>query len=228
MIYMFETEYQDTKYKILSEYSKDEMYVGIKPNIIKIYSTYIYNTINDALRDGKTVFIPKLCVNSIDYSDIIINDGTYNELDIEKMVAKKRAQDLILLLRVNKDVFIYLYKTLLAKNVFSNITDIVMNTDNKEDIFLDIISKASEMEDESKGEYLIKILEDFLNTNDKVNTILKFIYDQGLYSFDKYIDNIKVVPDTNQMLNEYEYPTIQDAIDAVKSKYADFVNIWGV
>ncbi len=227
MSYIFKAEYQDTKYKILSEYPKGEVYIGIRPDIVKIYSPYIYNAINSALNAGETVFIPKLCIGNIDYSDVIINDDSYDELDIEKIVARKRAQDIILSLRVNKSVFIYLYKMLLAKNICTNVTGMVITADNKEDVFLDIISKASEMEDESAGEVLIKTLEDYLDPYNKVSMIFDSILNE-LYKFDKQIDNIKVVQESDKELGENEYPTLEDAIAAVKSKYADFANVWGI
>ncbi len=226
MSYLFKIEHQDTKYKVLEELSKDSLYVDIPSNIIKIHSKYIHDTIVNALNNNKAVFIPKLTLNDIDYSDIIIDDMEDN-LYIEKEIAKRRAQEFIIPLRVNKTVMVYLYKMLIARNGCIDINGEIMTSNNKDDVFLNIISKASEMENETDGDKIIKILENYIDSFNKLN----MLYTNMLNYLDKFnaeIDSIVVVPENEENQEMNKYSTVQDAINAVREKYIDFMHIWGV
>jgi hypothetical protein len=83
------------------------------------------------------------------------------------------------------------------------------------------------MENETDGDKIIKILENYIDSFNKLNMLYTNMLNY-LDEFNAEIDSIVVVPENEENQEMNKYSTVQDAINAVREKYIDFMHIWGV
>ena len=162
-----------TAYEVIGINENETAILGSINSVYVVYSYAIYEAIITAINEGKTVYLPKVNYSELSLEDITIVEQE-NELETQKKIAINRVKDFIYTTRISKLQLLDYYTFTVLNNYFINMGAIITN-DNREEKYLEIITKISEMEDETQAEIAISNLENYLNILDKLKELEGFI-----------------------------------------------------
>lgn len=169
--------------------------------IYYISDPQMFERIKGALEDTSVIYLPKDQTNVLVYEDLIIEGNPDHErVRLNRKWHKQISERFVLSHNFNKDYTnSMLYELMLLNNKFCDkgyfITD-----DNREQVYIDIISKIDEENITQDDKELITCLERYLEIKDKLDRNMKAYY--------SYLDIISIVDDP---INDIDY--IQSKVD---------------
>lgn len=151
--------------------------------LMDIDSFAVYEYINENLRDGKIVYIPKYLEGELTVDKVIIAEDE-NPLILYKRTCVIKLKDYVYNLRLTPEYILDMYRFIVINNwMIAN--GYFITNENREEKYMEIITSISEIEDEEESEAKINKLEQYLNLMDKLASDNNIII-----SMDEAVDNI--------------------------------------
>lgn len=151
--------------------------------LMDIDSFAVYEYINENLRDGKIVYIPKYLEGELTVDKVIIAEDE-NPLILYKRTCIIKLKDYVYNLRLTPEYILDMYRFIVINNwMIAN--GYFITNENREEKYMEIITYISEIEDEEEAEAQINKLEQYLNLMDKLASDNNIII-----SMDEAVDNI--------------------------------------
>ncbi len=151
--------------------------------LMDIDSFAVYEYINENLRDGKIVYIPKYLEGELTVDKVIIAEDE-NPLILYKRTCVIKLKDYVYNLRLTPEYILDMYRFIVINNwMIAN--GYFITNENREEKYMEIITSISEIEDEEEAEAKINKLEQYLNLMDKLASDNNIII-----SMDEAVDNI--------------------------------------
>lgn len=151
--------------------------------LMDIDSFAVYEYINENLRDGKIVYIPKYLEGELTVDKVIIAEDE-NPLILYKRTCIIKLKDYVYNLRLTPEYILDMYRFIVINNwMIAN--GYFITNENREEKYMEIITSISEIEDEEEAEVQINKLEQYLNLMDKLASDNNIII-----SMDEAVDNI--------------------------------------
>lgn len=151
--------------------------------LMDIDSFAVYEYINENLRDGKIVYIPKYLEGELTVDKVIIAEDE-NPLILYKRTCIIKLKDYVYNLRLTPEYILDMYRFIVINNwMIAN--GYFITNENREEKYMEIITSISEIEDEEESEAKINKLEQYLNLMDKLASDNNIII-----SMDEAVDNI--------------------------------------
>lgn len=151
--------------------------------LMNIDSFAVYEYINENLRDGKIVYIPKYLEGELTVDKVIIAEDE-NPLILYKRTCVIKLKDYVYNLRLTPEYILDMYRFIVINNwMIAN--GYFITNENREEKYMEIITSISEIEDEEESEAKINKLEQYLNLMDKLASDNNIII-----SMDEAVDNI--------------------------------------
>lgn len=151
--------------------------------LMDIDSFAVYEYINENLRDGKIVYIPKYLEGELTVDKVIIAEDE-NSLILYKRTCIIKLKDYVYNLRLTPEYILDMYRFIVINNwMIAN--GYFITNENREEKYMEIITSISEIEDEEESEAKINKLEQYLNLMDKLASDNNIII-----SMDEAVDNI--------------------------------------
>lgn len=188
--------------------SKNDKDLVITNNLIyQVFSWEVFEKIADCLDDGKKVFIPKGLEEELKTEHLIISDAE-NDLEAEKARTILKMRDIICNSRLILDKLSLMdfYEFVSINNWFIS-KGFVITEENRADIYLDIIQKATELSetDSELGEEYIKNVDKYMSVMDMMNNNKDY--------YEAYLDFVNRVEDSL---------TIEEVSEVLGNFRADF------
>lgn len=134
--------------------------------LMDIDSFAVYEYINENLRDGKIVYIPKYLEGELTVDKVIIAEDE-NPLILYKRTCVIKLKDYVYNLRLTPEYILDMYRFIVINNwMIAN--GYFITNENREEKYMEIITSISEIEDEEESEAKINKLEQYLNLMDKL------------------------------------------------------------
>jgi len=134
--------------------------------LMDIDSFAVYEYINENLRDGKIVYIPKYLEGELTVDKVIIAEDE-NPLILYKRTCVIKLKDYVYNLRLTPEYILDMYRFIVINNwMIAN--GYFITNENREEKYMEIITAISEIEDEEESEAKINKLEQYLNLMDKL------------------------------------------------------------
>lgn len=134
--------------------------------LMDIDSFAVYEYINENLRDGKIVYIPKYLEGELTVDKVIIAEDE-NPLILYKRTCVIKLKDYVYNLRLTPEYILDMYRFIVINNwMIAN--GYFITNENREEKYMEIITAISEIEDEEEAEAKINKLEQYLNLMDKL------------------------------------------------------------
>lgn len=134
--------------------------------LMDIDSFAVYEYINENLRDGKIVYIPKYLEGELTVDKVIIAEDE-NPLILYKRTCIIKLKDYVYNLRLTPEYILDMYRFIVINNwMIAN--GYFITNENREEKYMEIITSISEIEDEEESEAKINKLEQYLNLMDKL------------------------------------------------------------
>lgn len=134
--------------------------------LMDIDSFAVYEYINENLRDGKIVYIPKYLEGELTVDKVIIAEDE-NTLILYKRTCVIKLKDYVYNLRLTPEYILDMYRFIVINNwMIAN--GYFITNENREEKYMEIITSISEIEDEEESEAKINKLEQYLNLMDKL------------------------------------------------------------
>lgn len=160
---------------------------------LQVFSWDVFETVANALLDGKKVLLPKNLERDYDVTDIVIEQP--DPLMTTKNIAILKIKDLIYNTRINKTAIMDIYNYHILHDWFAD-KGIIITADNREEKYMEVIDAAADMDNTDLANEYTNNLGKMLDVKDKIEDIY------GVYvQMNQYISAIEDA-ETEQEIND--------------------------
>ena len=160
---------------------------------LQVFSWDVFETVANALLDGKKVLLPKNLERDYDVTDIVIEQP--DQLMTTKNIAILKIKDLIYNTRINKTAIMDIYNYHILHDWFAD-KGIIITADNREEKYMEVIDAAADMDNTDLANEYTNNLGKMLDVKDKIEDIY------GVYvQMNQYISAIEDA-ETEQEIND--------------------------
>lgn len=174
----------------------EEILVG--SDIYECTSWEVYEYICANLNEGYAVYIPKNIESQLTIDDITVlfND---NELDKYRVGTVNSIKDFMFTNRLCKLAVIDYFAFAMLNNYF-NAMGYPITNENREEQYLAIVTKISEMEDQKESDEIISKLEHYLNLIDKLSEYEGYL--EKMYEAIEQVNNAETKEEIEKVLED--------------------------